>query len=58
MTKTITLIRQIKGREHKTILKEDCSLHVDILEKLFNKCLSRGIMIEIDDLIDTIIRRQ
>lgn len=54
MLKTITLIREVKGRKHKTILREAVPLHIDILEKLFNKCLRKGLIIDINNLIDTL----
>ena len=54
MTKTIELVRKVRGKEHKTRLTQDCILHIDIIEKLFCRCVRLGIVIDIDDLIDTV----
>ena len=52
--KAVILERKIKGKIHRTELHEECHLHIDIIEKLFNRALRRNIVIDIDQLIDTL----
>ena len=52
--KAVILERKIKGKIHRTELHEECRLHIDIIEKLFNRALRRNIVIDIDQLIDTL----
>ena len=52
--KAVILERKIKGKIHRTALREECRLHIDIIEKLFNRALRRNIVIDIDQLIDTL----
>lgn len=39
MIKSITLIRVKNSRKHITHLKMDVPMHLDIIEKLVNRCL-------------------
>lgn len=56
MLKTIVLKRVVDGQEHKTTLKEVTQMHFNIVDKLVNKCLKRGIAYDkIESIFDSVI---
>ena len=45
--KSILLIRKTNNRIHKTHLKENVIMHIDIINKLIKKALSKNIRAEL-----------
>ena len=58
MVKTITLKRIVNGKSHISRLKRDVHVHIEILEILINRCIRRGILLDIDSLINTLTGRE
>lgn len=53
MIKAIKLIRIKDNKKHITILYDNnCLLHIELIEKLFNRLLNKNILIDIDYIID------
>lgn len=47
MTLAIEIKREINGKTHKTHLKENCIMHLDIIEKLVDKALRLHVKAEL-----------
>ncbi len=56
--KTLFLQRHKEGRIHNTCLRAEVPLHIDIIEKLYFRCLAQGVNVDIDRLIDTVRERR
>ena len=54
MIKWIRLEREVNGKKHVTILKDDVCLHVDLLWQLIDRCIHKGILIDPDQLINSL----
>jgi len=55
--KTIILHRIKNDRLHKTILSKPVRMHIDILDQLFERALKWGMVLEIDEIIDSIVEK-
>lgn len=58
MTKTIVLQRIKDGRSHRTILRADVPLHIDIVSLLHSRLLRYNINADIDELMDSVIDKR
>ncbi len=57
MVKVIVLARQVGNRLHLTELKDEVPMHIDLVERVINRCTQRGIVIDCDTLIDSVIAK-
>ena len=52
MKLTVYLERLKDGRVHRTRLTREVRLHIEIVEEVYQRLVGRGVMIDIDELID------
>jgi len=57
MVKTIVMVRNVEDRVHLTRIRGEVPLHIDLVEKVINRCTQRGINVDCDTLIDTVIAK-
>ncbi len=57
MLKTIVMVRRVEDKLHITQLKDEVPLHIDLVERVINRCTQRGIIVDCDTLIDSVIAK-
>ena len=53
----ITLERKVNNRIHRTILRGSVHLHVELMDKLIDRCTKRIPNINIEDLFEQITEK-
>ncbi len=56
-SKTIILQRNVNGKTHATKLTRAVHMHVDIIDVLVVRCIARGVVVDVDELIDNVTDR-
>jgi hypothetical protein len=51
----VTFERRVNGRIHRFSYSKDCRLHADIYEAVFERALRRGVIVDINSLIDSVV---
>lgn len=57
MFKTIVLARRVEDRVHLTQIRGEVPLHIDLVDKIINRCVQRGVSVDCDTLIDSVIAK-
>ncbi|MFH0754582.1 MAG: hypothetical protein V2A70_08455 [Candidatus Omnitrophota bacterium] len=52
---TVIFERVVNGRVHRFKYSKDCRLHSDIYEAVFDRALRRNVVVDINDLIDSVV---
>ena len=55
MLKTIILKRYKSSRVCRFLLSADVPLHIDLIERLHQRLLNRNIIIDIDELMESVV---
>ena len=57
MVKTIVLKRIINGRIHKSIIRREAIMHMDIIDAIIARCIELDVYVDVDTLIDDVVDR-